>query len=104
MNRRVHGVGERIARILLLILVGLLMCSVPPAQAGWTITQLTNNNVDDLHPDISGTNVVWQSYDGTDYEIYMATWDGGTVPAPGAVLLGGIGAGLVGWLRQRRRL
>ena len=37
-------------------------------------------------------NVVWQGYDGHDYEIYMGTY----VPVPGAVLLGMIGLGAAG--------
>ncbi|MEM9271341.1 MAG: carbohydrate-binding protein [Cyanobacteria bacterium P01_F01_bin.143] len=32
---------------------------------------LTNNNFDDYGPEISGNNVVWYSYDGNDYEIYL---------------------------------
>lgn len=36
----------------------------------WKITQLTNNSTDDYNPSISGTNVVWSGWDGSDYEIF----------------------------------
>ena len=59
--------------------------------------QITDNEVCDACPDISGTNVVWTS----EGEIYMATYTPDVVPAPGALLLGMLGTGVVGWLRRR---
>ena len=44
------------------------------ADPTWTITQLTYNSIPApetrAFPSISGTNVVWAGWDGSDYEIY----------------------------------
>ncbi|UCC23396.1 MAG: hypothetical protein JSW23_04915, partial [Planctomycetota bacterium] len=39
-------------------------------------TQVTDNNYDDVHPRISGTNVVWEGNDVYSWEIFF--WDGNT--------------------------
>jgi len=67
------------------VLTSLLLCNITFA-GSWTITQLTDNSTDDTYPAISGTNVVWMGWDGSDYEIYSNfagqltnndTWDTG---------------------------
>ncbi len=37
----------------------------------WTITQLTDNDYEEWSPKVSGPNVVWEGYDGTDSEIFL---------------------------------
>lgn len=36
----------------------------------FTVAQVTNNSLDDLYPQLSGSSLVWQTWDGVDYEIY----------------------------------
>ena len=35
---------------------------------------MTDNSYQDKDPQISGKNVVWKGFDGSDYEIFMAVY------------------------------
>jgi len=62
---------------LIIVAVALLMALMPfgaAAPGGYTISQLTDNEYDDLFPQIDDGQVVWRGYDGNDYEIFL--WDG----------------------------
>jgi len=47
---------------------------LPLAADAFDIIQITDNSISDRYPDISGSNVVWYSWDGSESEIHL--WDG----------------------------
>ncbi len=79
-------------------------------QSYYTPEVLVLNDGSQNWPVISGisyyANWIWSNdgYDLTTRYFSSAITPLNTIPAPGAILLGGIGAGVVGWLRRRRAI
>ena len=60
-----------------LFLIIILLAVLPAIGfAEWPITQLTDGAEEDYGPHISGGNIVWESWDGSDGEIFF--WSGST--------------------------
>ena len=51
------------------LLLALFLPSV--ARAEYIITQITDNDTQDLSPDINNSMIVWGGHDGNDYEIFF---------------------------------
>ena len=58
------------------VMVVALLCSGTFGQS-WNIIQITNNDLDDRSPAVSGTNVAWHQDDGNDKEIFL--YDGSAI-------------------------
>jgi len=70
MKKTIPNPSSAVRGIVVVIFANMLACGVGFAASSWTITQLTNNDTNDHWPAISGTNVVWLGWDGSDSEIY----------------------------------
>jgi len=69
------------------------------------------NNIDSFSGSGSGTQTLsglglisYMTFNDSGGYVQIANMTYAPIPAPGAILLGGIGVGLVGWLRRRRTL
>jgi len=72
--------SKRFGVIVLLAMATALLTFVQPVEAGFVTKQLTNNSYGDFYPQINDNGwVVWQRYDGHDYEIYLYKGSGSPI-------------------------
>ncbi|MBW1858495.1 MAG: hypothetical protein JRI70_00095 [Deltaproteobacteria bacterium] len=56
---------------LLLLTALLIVLAATVVSADTTITQVTANSIEDSLPQVKGNLVVWQGYDGNDWEVFL---------------------------------
>lgn len=66
--------------------VGLALVGLPVAGGGvaeaadpWSLTQISDNGVNDEVPQVSGNRIVWRAYDGHDHEIMLCDVSSGAI-------------------------